>query len=126
MAQDVLMELELECDERAPRLVRQSLSGLDGVGQSPDLLLISSELVTEAVLHSGCTEQDHLDVRLCRHERGLRLSVSDPGRSGESLGTAPPPPPGAGGLGLKIVEALAARWGQSRERRYEVWAEVAL
>lgn len=126
MAAEVLLRLELRCDERAPRVVRASLSSLDEIEEcAQDLLLISSELVSNAVLHSGCSTQDLLDVSLARCERGYRLSVVDPGHSQSSAEPAPPRPAGAGGLGMRIVEKLAARWGQSRGRGYQVWAEVA-
>lgn len=126
MTDEVLLRLELKCNERAPRLVRASLSCLDELGQAAqEVVLISSELVSNAVLHSGCSNNDLLDVSLCRGERGYLLSVRDPGLSNTSAGPSPARPAGYGGLGLRIVEALAARWGQSRGRGYQVWAEVA-
>lgn len=119
------MRLELTCDERAPHAVRASLASLDGIAERvPDLVLISSELVSNAVVHSGCHNGDRLDVSLARCEQGYRLSVIDPGQSETSADPIKPRPTG-GGLGLRIVEALAARWGQSRGSGYQVWAEVA-
>lgn len=126
MAEDVLLRLTLKCDERAPRTVRASLARLDEIEQvAQDLLLISSELVTNAILHSGSTGSDDLDVCLSRCERGYVLAVTDTGRSGLTAGPAPLRPAGEGGLGLRIVDKLAARWGQARESGYQVWAEVA-
>ncbi|HET9721322.1 MAG TPA: ATP-binding protein [Solirubrobacteraceae bacterium] len=125
MAEEVLLRLELKCDERAPRVVRASLACLDEIEEvAGDLLLISSELVTNAILHSGCSRCDLLDVCLSRCEGGYMLAVTDPGHSGQTADTAAPRPAGEGGLGLRIVESLAARWGQVRERGYQVWAEV--
>jgi hypothetical protein len=76
-------------------------------------------------MHSGASNQDVLDVRLARCDAGYRVSVVDPGNSGASAEPAPPRPLGCGGLGMKIVETLAARWGQRRRSGYQVWAEVA-
>jgi anti-sigma regulatory factor (Ser/Thr protein kinase) len=71
--------------------------------------LIVSELVTNAVRHSGAHAGEPLllEVR-CSRER-VRVSVSDPGHG------FPPPPgrpePGAvGGWGLHLVAEVADRW----------------
>jgi anti-sigma regulatory factor (Ser/Thr protein kinase) len=126
MAEEVLLHLELPCTPLAPRVVRASLSSLNGIGACvADLALISSELVSNAVMHSGGSNQDLLDVSLARCERGYRVSVVDPGHSCTSAEPAPPRPVGCGGLGMKIVETLAARWGQCRGSGYRVWAEVS-
>ena len=126
MADDVLLRLKLKCDKRAPRVVRASLSSLDEVGGcAQELALVSSELVSNAVIHSGCDSRDRLDVSLARCKRGYRLSVSDPGRSGKSAKRVVPRTSGHGGLGLGIVETLAERWGERRDRHYHVWAEVS-
>lgn len=126
MAEEVLLRLKLKCDEGAPHAVRASLSRLGEIERvAQDLLLISSELVNNAILHSGSRRSDDLDVCLSRCERGYLLAVTDPGRSGQTAHRAAPRPPGEGGLGLRIVDTLAARWGQARERGYQVWAEVA-
>lgn len=126
MADEVLLRLELRCDERAPRMVRAFLACLDERNQvAQNLMLISSELVTNAVIHSGCRRTDLLNVCLSRCKAGYLLAVTDPGHSGRTADPVPPRRAGDGGLGLRIVDALAARWGQARENRYEVWAEVA-
>jgi two-component sensor histidine kinase len=126
MAEEVMLRLKLKCDERAPRAVRASLARLDEIAQvAQDLLLISSELVTNAILHSGCRRNDELDVCLSRCERGYLLAVTDPGRSGQTADPVPPRPAGQGGFGLRIVDTLAACWGQVRGSGYQVWAEVA-
>lgn len=125
MGDELLLRLELRCDERAPRVVRACLSSLNGATRrTQDLLLVASELVTNAIVHSGCGRHELLDVCLSRRDRRLILSVRDPGHSGTSAGPAPPRPPGEGGLGMRIVDELAARWGQRRAGEYEVWAEV--
>lgn len=126
MAEEALLRLKLKCDERAPHVVRSSLARLEDLERVvQDLLLISSELVTNAILHSGCRRTDELEVSLTRCEGGFCLAVADPGRSGRTADLAPVRPPGDGGFGLRIVDKLAARWGQARESGYLVWAEVA-
>lgn len=125
MSEEVLLRLEVRCDERAPRVVRACLSSLHGAGRrTQDLLLVASELVTNAIMHSGCSRQELLDVCLSRRGRRLVFSVRDPGHSEDSAAPAASRPPGQGGFGLRIVEQLTARWGERRADRYEVWAEV--
>ncbi len=89
-------------------------------------MLIASELVTNAVLYSGCTEEDEIELHLERTDSHLRLSVLDPGRSAKSAKVAIDEQRASGGMGLFVVEQLAARWGADRSDRYRVWAEVPL
>jgi serine/threonine-protein kinase RsbW len=91
-----------------------------------DAMLVASELVTNAVLHSLCTEEDELVVSVARVDDFVRLSVRDPGLSGQTAKISGDPR-WFGGLGLRIVEQLAARWGSQRHAEgYEVWAELPL
>lgn len=127
MAEDLLLRLDVRCDEQAPGVARAALNSLAGVGRAvTDLLLIASELVTNAILHSGCTPADLLTLRLTRGDGHLVLAVRDPGRSGRDAGVAEGRPLGNGGLGLRIVEMVATRWGQSRTDGYCVWAEIPM
>src|SRR5690242_20018170 len=60
-----LVRVEVLCDRGAPFAVRQALAKLDSLGQVfDDLVLIASELVTNAVLYSGCSSEDVIRVRL--------------------------------------------------------------
>jgi anti-sigma regulatory factor (Ser/Thr protein kinase) len=91
-----------------------------------DLVLIASELVTNAVLYSGCSEQDMIQVQLDHGGDHLLLSVTDPGRSSRSAAVAVAEQRSFGGRGLWLVEHLARRWGAERAKGYRVWAEVPL
>lgn len=91
-----------------------------------DVTLIASELVTNAVLYSGCTEEDEIELQLERTNQYLLLSVIDPGRSGDSATVAISQQRASGGMGLSIVDQLASRWGAERSDGYRVWAEVPL
>jgi serine/threonine-protein kinase RsbW len=121
-----LLYMSVRCDEHAPRAVRTALCRLDGLGRVlSDAMLIASELVTNAVLHSSCTAADSLDVRVIRNGR-LRLCVLDPGGSGRAAKITQRPT-GLGGLGLRIVHQLAEDWGSHRAGQgHEVWAELPL
>jgi anti-sigma regulatory factor (Ser/Thr protein kinase) len=116
-----------ECDEFAPGAVRHALAQLSELGwMIGDAMLVASELVTNAVVHSMCGEGERLRVAMYQGEAHLRISVVDPGASGKTATVAEDP--GAwGGLGLLVVDQLAARWGSKhRADGYEVWAELAL
>jgi anti-sigma regulatory factor (Ser/Thr protein kinase) len=108
----------------APRAVRAALSQLAGLGWIlGDVMLIASELVDNAVLHSACTDNDFLEVRLSSAQR-LRLRVIDPGGSGR-VAKIVERPIELGGLGLKIVDQLADDWGSHRgDEGHEVWVEL--
>jgi anti-sigma regulatory factor (Ser/Thr protein kinase) len=102
------------------------MRGLPSLGPALyDAMLVASELVTNAVRHSHCAEDDFLDVRITRDGR-LRICVLDPGASGRSAQVADRPIE-LGGLGLKVVERVAAKWGSDRrDDGYRVWAELGL
>ncbi len=92
------------------------------------LLLILSELVTNAVVGAGSP----VDITLSADRQAVRLSVGDrdqrrPGRPGEPGGLAPGSPLAAErGRGLLIVDRLADEWGvASLPSGKVVWAVLA-
>ncbi len=120
-----LLSLDIPCDRYAPAAVRDALSEIhDGVWSLDDGRLVASELVTNAVRHSGCEPGHTLQVSVDLAEDGLVISVCDPGiskrdarpRAGEDMEP--------GGWGLRIIEQLATRWGADRPDGYRVWAEL--
>jgi anti-sigma regulatory factor (Ser/Thr protein kinase) len=118
--------LEIPCDENAPGSVRHALARFDSLGWIlGDVMLIASELVSNAVLHSGCSSENLLEVEARLGTDQMMITVSDPGLSGGSAMTRS----GAdttGGWGLRLVDLLAARWGSDRSDGYRVWAEIAI
>ncbi|MFJ2114342.1 MULTISPECIES: ATP-binding protein [unclassified Streptomyces] len=89
-----------------------------------DVLLVVSELVTNACLHAGGPE----GLRVSYAAKVLRLEVSD-------LGTGAPEPRTPhragrpGGHGMFIVQRLCLDWGVARTPGTEgktVWAELAV
>jgi anti-sigma regulatory factor (Ser/Thr protein kinase) len=110
----------------APAAVRHALSNrADAHWVMGDVMLVASELVTNAVLHSGCEPQDMVSVELRLTPDVVLCSVSDPHKTAQVAEPAPDDRLN-GGFGLRVVEQLAARWGTERERdgRYRVWAEM--
>jgi serine/threonine-protein kinase RsbW len=121
-----LMNLELPCDPQAPAAVRGALHDRSGGTdwRMGDAILVASELVTNAVLHSGCAEDESIQVRVRVRPEHLLISVRDPGASGGDAQVRSSP--AIGGWGLQIVEQLTERWGADRAGGYNVWAELAL
>ncbi len=118
------LRLDLRCDRDAPAAAREGLRGLRQAGASAgDAALVASELVSNAVLHSGAGEDDRLTVEVAVSRDRVLISVIDPGRSG---GAARPRcrTDRLGGFGLRLVEQLATRWGSDRAGGHRVWAEL--
>ncbi|GAA4187876.1 hypothetical protein GCM10023074_01000 [Microbispora amethystogenes] len=78
-----------------------------------DAALAASELVTNAIRHSGCQADDVIGFTLVVTDAFVRVEVRDPGASltGPRLRSEPDE---EDGRGLLIVQAIAAAWGVGR------------
>jgi anti-sigma regulatory factor (Ser/Thr protein kinase) len=114
---------------RARRWARSRLVG-SGIGAdeplAETLILLISELVTNAVVHTGCPAVLRMLYRCPVQEpdRGtVRVEVAD-------ASDRPPAPRHAGreetgGRGLELVDGLADRWGWEREGAgKQIWCEI--
>ena len=121
-----LFRLEMSCDARAPAVVRDALRREPVLtARIGDVLLIASELVSNAVLHSGCLESQPIEVEVSVTSERVCISVRDLGCSGQRARLRRDQ--AVGGWGLQIVDKLAERWGSERDHaHHHVWAEVAL
>jgi anti-sigma regulatory factor (Ser/Thr protein kinase) len=109
----------------AARQAVRALNGAVPASVRDDVLLLVTELVTNAVRH-GCAGRDRsLDVMLDRRPQFVRVEVVDPG-----TGFAPAPSPvrgESGGWGLILVDRIADRWGVSPAPSGTcVWFELRL
>lgn len=105
------------------RRAMYTLSEYCGPDVAETLALVFSELMTNAIRHSGVPENDPLDVEL---EIGpsIRGAVSDRG-AGFDPRAAPQAPSAEGGFGLRIVDRLARTWGVERsDGGSSVWFEL--
>jgi serine/threonine-protein kinase RsbW len=75
-----------------------------------DILLLVSELVTNAVRHADVGPDRSLRVELRRWPRRVRVEVTHPGNGFEHE-PEPPAPNAGGGWGLVLVDRIADRWG---------------
>jgi serine/threonine-protein kinase RsbW len=87
-----------------------------------DAKLVASEIVSNAVLHSGCTPDDRLEVRARLEGRVFEISVHDPGLADEAPLLRQNPD--IGGRGLMIVQRLAESWGVAQPDGRLVWAQL--
>ncbi|MEV0847609.1 ATP-binding protein [Streptomyces sp. NPDC049954] len=98
--------------------------GLEGE-QLDSVLLVVSELVTNAVLHARCGPGRQVALTLIREPGRVRVEVRDAG-DGEPQPRKGIPFTEEHGRGLAVVAELAADWGVAREVVGKtVWATVA-
>jgi anti-sigma regulatory factor (Ser/Thr protein kinase) len=72
-----------------------------------DVVLLVSELVTNAVRYAGGATELRIDV----DDRSVRVEVVDPEPT--PARPLPPDPWASSGRGLQLVQELAGEWGQS-------------
>jgi anti-sigma regulatory factor (Ser/Thr protein kinase) len=90
-----------------------------------DVLLLVSELVTNAVRHAGAGPDSPLRVRLRHGAERVLVAVTDKGP-----GFSPPATPAgldaSGGWGLYLMDRIADRWGvEPTPSGSRVWFEIA-
>lgn len=107
-----------------PRSRRFVADTLRSQGTDPDdaVLLITSELVTNAVRHGD----GDVELRVILEHGRVRLEVLDDGHAPLAAPEVVPPPDAAGGRGLHLVRSVAQHWGSGfdRDGRTMVWAEL--
>jgi serine/threonine-protein kinase RsbW len=124
----VLVRTDILSRNDAPLVARDVVTravGDLGSVRLDDLLLVVSELVTNAVRHGLHRGPIHLEVRC---DGAVRIEVQDQGEGFERpTRTEPRPEFPIGGFGLTVVGRLATDWGIARrEARTMVWAELPL
>ncbi|MFF4590695.1 SpoIIE family protein phosphatase [Streptomyces sp. NPDC001388] len=111
----------------ARSFVRDTLQGWGFADIVDDAVVLTSELVTNAVVHAGT----HADVLCLRSEDGVRIEVADryPEReiplqgSPATMGS----PDREGGRGLQLCAAIAGRWGVDYTPTHkQVWFQLDL
>jgi anti-sigma regulatory factor (Ser/Thr protein kinase) len=87
------------------------------------LLLVLSELVTNAVQHGSAP----IGIRIDCVEESVRVEVSDALPNPADVAPRHKALDGTGGMGLRIVDAICAGWGAQENRSgvgKTVWAEL--
>jgi anti-sigma regulatory factor (Ser/Thr protein kinase) len=120
------IQVQLDVGSTAAAEARAAVGALDGRAD-PDVLddvrLLLSEVVTNAVRHSGAPSGAKIGLAVAVTAGRVRAEVTDGGR-----GFEPTPRDKsqleAGGWGLHLVDRLADRWGVDRGRSVRVWFEI--
>jgi anti-sigma regulatory factor (Ser/Thr protein kinase) len=104
---------------QARRAVLQALPAL-GADRESTVRLLISELVTNALRHSGCEQPVQLNASW---NSNVRVEVID---HGEGFAPIPRTKPleEPGGYGLFLVGSLADRWGVETDDCTTVWFEL--
>lgn len=90
-----------------------------------DVLVLTSELVANAVSHGGTGERDVVVVHLAIATDVLRVEVCDRG-PGFTAPAVPRPRAAGGGNGLVLVDRLSSCWGVADDDGTCVWFERRL
>lgn len=113
----------------APSAVRDALrerAGHLGEPLRDDLLLLLSEVVTNAVRHSGAGDGDPIAIELEENSDHVRVEVTDPGNGFARPDRPVPDLTKTGGLGLVLVDRLSRAWGTHMTPKGSlVWFELA-
>ena len=88
--------------------------------------LLTSELVTNAVIHPEAAEGSTLELRIWVYRDGVKVEVEDPGKGFDPADRSSSSR--HGGRGLFLVDRCSASWGarraeDERGRRFCVWFE---
>jgi anti-sigma regulatory factor (Ser/Thr protein kinase) len=88
-----------------------------------DIRLLVSELVTNAIRHSGAAPDGHVGLDVSIGKNSIRVEVADagPGFVPEDRDEDTSRP---GGWGLYLVDRIADRWGVARNSVTRVWFEI--
>jgi anti-sigma regulatory factor (Ser/Thr protein kinase) len=91
-----------------------------------DVLLLLTELVTNAVRHAGVGPERSLDTKIREWPGRVRVDVTDPSTGATSFG-ARSNGDSKGGWGLFLVDQIADRWGVRRTPTGTcVWFELSV
>ncbi|HEV7585498.1 MAG TPA: ATP-binding protein [Solirubrobacteraceae bacterium] len=123
------LELALERNVQAPAIARAAISGMcqdlriaGSLRQT--LVLLISEVVSNAVLHSTGPADAPITVTATVTGDAFHVSVTDAGEG--FVPSRRDPARVEGGYGLYLLEKAASRWGVDTERPTTVWFELRL
>jgi anti-sigma regulatory factor (Ser/Thr protein kinase) len=111
----------LDAPRCARTVTRSVLADRLDARRANDLLILVTELVTNAVRHAGLEPHDRIELRLTARNGVVRAEVRDPGPGFVPVEREP----GAGGgFGLMLLRTLSDRWGISAAGPTCVWFEI--
>jgi anti-sigma regulatory factor (Ser/Thr protein kinase) len=129
---DTQLLVQLPARREAAAAARRALGSLNGplelldAGVLADLRLLVTELIANAVRHSGIDERSPVTVEVTVASAHVRVEVVDEGEGFDPAAVPGPSGDERGGLGLFMVARLADRWGVARDGGTRVWFEIDL
>jgi anti-sigma regulatory factor (Ser/Thr protein kinase) len=111
------LRLRLAPDIHAPATARRALRELPLGERENDVLLLASELVTNAVLHAGLSPDQPIELEAACDRDRARVEVRDRGGGFARFPEA--------GNGLRIVAGATDRWGVAQDEATRVWFELS-
>jgi anti-sigma regulatory factor (Ser/Thr protein kinase) len=128
MASARTVEFVLPAEPQAAGRARWSvLDVLDGQVDRDTLtnvLLLTSELVTNAVVH-GRIDGGEMRLYIALESSRVRVAISDPGPGFDPRSVKRPSYPlRGGGFGLLLLDKVADRWGTDSVPEHSVWFEI--
>jgi anti-sigma regulatory factor (Ser/Thr protein kinase) len=123
---DPIIHLTVRASLHAPAIARSFIRcavELLGSSASEDVLLLTSEAVTNSVVHAST---ESVGVSLWRCDDHVHVSVTD--NDPEAPEMQPVDPTRAGGFGVRLIDLLADDWGVARtgDDGKCVWFEVPI
>ena len=119
-----ILRFSIPRDATSPAVARRQISRFateHRVDDPETLLLVASELVTNAVVHGA----EPIEVSIDLDDRRLRVEVSDSSADTSAVAERERTPDRPGGWGLQIVGSLTQRWGTDRHAAGKtVWVEI--
>jgi hypothetical protein len=110
------LRLMLSPDVDAPAATRRALRSLPLGPRADDVLLLASELVTNAVVQDARAPGDPIELSAACERGRTRVEVCDPGgRVADEL---------CGGYGLRMLAVAGDRWGIEHDGATRVWFEL--
>ena len=121
------LEFELQRNVEAPAIARAALRGLCndldvGPSEQHTLMLLVSEVVSNAVQHSPGPADAPVLLAATVGEEVVHVAVTDSGRGFTPRGHDPR---ADGGYGLYLLDKAASRWGIDQLGGTRVWFELA-
>jgi anti-sigma regulatory factor (Ser/Thr protein kinase) len=122
------LELELERNVEAPAIARAAVSELSqhlhlSGSTSQTLVLLVSEVVSNAVLHSSGPKSEPITLMASATPDAVRITVTDSG--GGFVPRQRDPTSIHDGYGLYLVDKAASRWGVDETAPTSVWFELS-
>jgi anti-sigma regulatory factor (Ser/Thr protein kinase) len=108
----------------ARKYVRDRLDGLLTPDRLSEVVLLTSELVTNAVRHAGLKEGDSVDLEIDVDSDTLHVAVVDAGSGFDYSKIFDEPGDHRGGWGLFLVDKVSDRWGIDATPPHSVWFEI--